>query len=116
MTETFGRERRLTRRAEFTRAYAGGKAYPTPWFVCHVLDTGDCTQPTRLGTSASRRTGSAHERNRYKRWAREVFRRQRLRPGADVVVSFRRAIASADFEQFRSALVRVFGRADLYES
>lgn len=116
MTETFGRERRLTRRVEFLRAYSKGRPYGTPWFVCHVLDTGDRTQPTRLGTSAPKRTGSAHERNRYKRWAREVFRRQRLRPGADVVVSFRRAIASADFEQFRSTLVRVFERADLYES
>jgi ribonuclease P protein component len=68
-----------------------------------------------LGITAPRRTGRAHDRNRYKRWAREVFRRTPLRTGADVVIRFRPEIASADFEQFRSALIEAFTRAGLYE-
>jgi ribonuclease P protein component len=115
MSETFGRNRRLTRPAEFRRAYSEGTAYTTPWFVCHVLKADDRGAPTRLGLSASKRTGRSHERIRYKRWAREVFRRGRLRPGMHIVVSFRQAMSSADFEQFRSALLRVFERARLLE-
>jgi ribonuclease P protein component len=115
MTETFGRNRRLTRPVEFRRVYSEGRAYATPLFVCHILDSGAREVPTRLGLSASKRTGLSHDRFRYKRWAREVFRRGRIRPGADVVVSFRRAMKEADFEQFRSALVRVLERARLVE-
>jgi ribonuclease P protein component len=115
MSERFGPESRLTRRAEFQQVYAEGSRCPTPWFVCHIRDTGDRSRPARLGITAARRTGRAHDRNRYKRWAREVFRRQKLRGGIEVVVTFRPAIASADFEQFQSALVRIFGRARLME-
>ena len=113
--ERFGKDRRLTRAIEFRRVYAKGKAYATPLFVCHVLGSKDRAAPTRLGLSAAKRTGPSHDRFRYKRWAREVFRRQQLKPGMDVVVSFRRAMASADFEQFRSALLRAFERANLLE-
>ena len=116
MSEAFGTDRRLRRRVEFRRAYSQGKAYGTRWFVCHVFDTGDRDQPSRLGTTASKQTGRAHDRNRYKRWAREVFRRERLRTGVEVVISFRPTIASASFDQFRSALVRVFERAQIYRS
>lgn len=115
MSEAFGKDRRLRRRVEFRRAYSQGKAYATRWFVCHVFDSGDCDRPTRLGITASKRTGRAHDRNRYKRWAREVFRREQLRTGLEVVITFRPAIASADFGQFRSSLVRVFERAQIYK-
>ena len=82
---------------------------------CHIIDTGDRDRPTRLGIAASKQTGRSHDRNRYKRWAREVFRREQLQTGLDVVVSFRPTIASADFDQFRFALVRVFERAHIYK-
>jgi ribonuclease P protein component len=82
-------------------------------FVCHVLETGDPDAPSRLGLSASKRTGPSHDRIRYKRWAREVFRRHSLRSGADVVVSFRQAMASAGFAAFRAALIEAFERAGL---
>jgi len=116
MAESFGREQKLTRRVEFVRAYSRGKAYATPWFVCHVLPFGDRDRPTRLGITASKRIRRAHDRNRFKRWAREVFRRERLRAGRNIVVRFRPTILSAEFGQFRAALVGVFERAGLYES
>jgi len=115
MSEAFGKERRLRCRAEFQRAYANGKAYATPWFVCHVYDTGERERPSRLGLAVPKRTGRAHDRNRYKRWAREIFRRQKMRGGVDVVLRFRRAMATADFGAFRDALLRVFEEAGLLE-
>lgn len=113
MSEAFGRQRRLTQKAQFRLVHAQGRRYDTPWFACHILDTGQRDQATRLGITASRKTGRAHDRNRYKRWAREVFRRHELRGGADIVVRFRPAMGTASFEQFRDALVRVFERARL---
>lgn len=115
MSERFTRERRLCRREDFQRTYARGTAYSTQWFVCHVYDSGERDRPSRLGITAPRQIGRAHDRNRYKRWAREVFRREKLRAGLDVVVSFRPAIASADFDRFRSALLDIFRRAELCE-
>jgi ribonuclease P protein component len=114
MSETFGRDRRLTRRAEFLEVYKRGRAFPDRLFVAHVLER-EPDRPGRLGLTASRRVGRAHERNRYKRWAREVFRRAPLRGGFDLVVTFRRPIATADFHQFRSAMMRVLKKAHLYE-
>lgn len=112
-SEAFGRDRRLTARADFQRVYAQGVPYRARGFVCHVLDSGDRERPTRLGITASRRTGRAHDRFRYKRWAREVFRRRQYRPGLDVVVTFRPEIASLDFAAFESALIGIFERARL---
>jgi len=113
MSETFGKERRLTQKAQFRQVHARGRRYDTRWFSCYVLDTGCRDQVTRLGITASKKTGRAYARNRYKRWAREVFRRLAVREGADVVVRFYPAIETASFEQFRNALVRVFDRARL---
>ncbi|MBM3335155.1 ribonuclease P protein component [Candidatus Sumerlaeota bacterium] len=116
MSERFGRDRRLGRRNEFRQVYAEGKVYATDLFVCYARDTGNTAQPARLGLAASRQTGAAHDRNRYKRWAREQFRRQMVRAGTELVISFRPAMASATFDQFRSALLDVFRRARLLES
>lgn len=113
MSETFGIERRLTQKAQFRQVHARGRRYGTPWFSCHILDTDQCDQASRLGITASKKTGRAHERNRYKRWAREVFRRREIRCGADIVIRFRPAVKTAGFEQIENALVRVFERARL---
>ena len=116
MPETFGRERRLTQRADFLRAYQQGGAHRAPGFVCHVLDTGDRTRPSRLGITAARRVGPAHRRNRYKRWTREVFRRRTLRPGFDIVVTFRSEAAALSFARFEAALTGVLERARVMAS
>ncbi|MCX8037767.1 MAG: ribonuclease P protein component [Candidatus Sumerlaeia bacterium] len=111
MPESFGRDRRLTRRMEFLRAYANGKVFATPWFVCYVVESAGCQLPARLGLTASRKVGKACQRNRYKRWAREVFRRQRIRQGVEVVLRFRPAVADAGFKAFQKALQGTLERA-----
>lgn len=69
----------------------------------------------RLGVAATRKLGSAVERNRAKRLAREVFRRQKVAAGLDVVVIPRREMLNAPFDslaaEYRAAIDRGRRRA-----
>jgi ribonuclease P protein component len=49
----------------------------------------------RLGIAATKKLGDAVERNRAKRLIREVFRRNKLAPGFDVVVVPKRELLDA---------------------
>jgi ribonuclease P protein component len=65
---------------------------------------------TRLGVAATRKLGSAVERNRAKRLAREVFRRHKTGAGLDIIIVPRREMLDAPFASletdFNSALER----------
>jgi len=84
---------RIRRRAEFKRIYdAGSKAhsrYSTLFVLPNELGTG------RLGIAATRKLGGAVQRNRAKRLIREVFRRNKIAPGFDVVVIPKRDLLDA---------------------
>ena len=49
----------------------------------------------RLGIAATRKIGGSVERNRAKRLIREVFRRNKIAPGFDVVVIPKRELLDA---------------------
>ena len=51
----------------------------------------------RFGVAATRKLGSAVERNRAKRLAREVFRRNKVAAGLDIVIVPRREMLDAPF-------------------
>ena len=50
---------------------------------------------SRLGIAATRKFGGAVQRNRAKRLIREVFRRNKIAPGFDVVVIPKRELLDA---------------------
>jgi ribonuclease P protein component len=64
----------------------------------------------RLGVAATRKLGSAVERNRAKRLARELFRRHRVDAGLDIIIVPRRDILDAPYTRlesdYRAALER----------
>lgn len=69
-------------------------------------------QPTRLGVTVTRKVGRAHQRNRIKRLAREVFRQERalLPPGYDMVLVAKRNALSFTLEELRSDFIALARR------
>ena len=81
---TYGKHRRIRRRADFLRVQSEGKRATSQHFVMLVAATaarqahGDYPVPraasSRLGVVVTKKVGNAVQRNRVKRRCREVFR------------------------------------------
>jgi ribonuclease P protein component len=102
------RDERIRRRADFQRLYAHGTRaqgrYATLFILPNALDV------SRLGVAASRKIGGAVRRNRAKRLIREVFRRNRIATGFDVVVVPRRELLEASLSAIEIDYCNVLGR------
>ena len=73
-----------------------------------LLSTG---QPVgRLGIAATRKFGPAVSRNRAKRLIRDVFRRNKIAPGFDLVVVPKRALLEAGLSAIEAEYCRLLGR------
>src|SRR5881227_2456805 len=89
----FRPDERIRRRPEFQRVYESGarihSRYATLFVLPNRLAVG------RLGIAVTRKLGGAVQRNRAKRLIREVFRRNKIAPGFDVVVVPKREVLDA---------------------
>ena len=89
----FRQNERIRRRADFQHVYEHGvrirSRYATLFVLANSLEVG------RLGIAATRKLGGAVERNRAKRLIREVFRRNKIASGFDVVVVPKRELLDA---------------------
>jgi ribonuclease P protein component len=109
----FSRNERVRRRAEYQRIYDRGSRVHgrllTMFTFPNDLAVG------RLGIAATKKLGGAVVRNRAKRLIREVFRRNKLAPGVDVVVIPKRELLDASLAsieiEFRQTLDRSLRRA-----
>ncbi|MGH9255637.1 MAG: ribonuclease P protein component [Vicinamibacterales bacterium] len=93
--QTLPAAERIRRRPDFERVYRHGVRAHGRFMTLFVLSNGG-TVP-RLGVAATRKIGSAVDRNRAKRLSREVFRRKKIAAGLDVVVVPRREMLDAPF-------------------
>jgi ribonuclease P protein component len=99
---------RIRRRPEFERIYNTGAKIHGRLMTVFVMANG--TDQPRLGVAATRKLGSAVERNRAKRRARELFRRRREVGGLDIVIVPRREMLDAPFATLEAEYAALLGR------
>ena len=92
--------RRIQRRTEYKRIYGKGKRIYGRFMTMFILPTDKST--SRLGVAATRKLGTAVQRNRAKRLARELFRGHKNTSSYDVVVVPRREMLNAPFSKLEA--------------
>jgi ribonuclease P protein component len=115
---------RLRKHADYQRVYAGARKRQSAsmtWFLAlqqTVPVTESATAPAlapgpRVGLTAGKVLGKAHERNRIKRRMRDVLRRHvdLLPPGSDLVLHPRRAVLTIEFAKLEEEIVRILTQA-----
>lgn len=107
------RQHRLKKSAEFQRVRALKQSWAHPLLVLYAAAGEGAV--TRVGISASKRTGKAVTRNRIKRLIREAVRRflPDMPAGQDLVFVARPAAAEASYQQVSEAVERLLRRARL---
>ncbi|PYS42677.1 MAG: ribonuclease P protein component [Acidobacteria bacterium] len=100
---------RLRTSADFKKVYEGGTKRASRCFVLFALRNG--LDRSRFGLTTSRKVGKAHDRNKVKRWVREILRTSltAIPKGFDFVVNPRRSATDRDFEDLRGELVALLG-------
>ena len=111
MSLTWPRERRITRRAEYTACYDGGERRYTKNFVVFARRSG-IAGSGRLGLAVTKKCGNAVARNRIKRVLRAFFRlHQHEMPCMDIVVTPKKHLRADKFclALAESELLPLFG-------
>ena len=112
-SEALPKEKRLAKRSEFLRVYDQGRKvfsrYSVLFFAANELPH------SRIGITATKKSGKANVRNRVKRWTREVYRREREplsldERRLDIVVNVKPSAATATFRDFSDDLSRALRR------
>jgi ribonuclease P protein component len=108
----FSRSERVRRHVEYTKIYEHGTRIHSRYFTLFTLPNEQ--RLGRLGIAATRKLGGAVVRNKAKRLIREVFRRNKLAPGFDLVVVPKREMLDASLSaietEFRNTVERSLRR------
>jgi ribonuclease P protein component len=110
---------RLQRHADYQRAYAGSRKRQSAsmsWFMARQQTAYEgAALPTgpRVGLTAGKVLGKAHERNRIKRRMREALRRHvdMLPEGFDLILHPRRTVLTLEFGKLEAEIVRILHQA-----
>lgn len=97
MDQTFRKKERLRLRKDFDRVFKEGKVVQNDYLVMLYRKNG--LGYSRIGIVVKKRFGKAHDRNRIKRWIREIYRRWKMEfpKGYDYVFLTRKKL-SDEFE------------------
>jgi ribonuclease P protein component len=110
VTLTFRPEEHVRKRAEFEQIYQLGIKHSGRLMA--VFASPNQTTAARLGIAATKKMGSAVERNRAKRLVRELFRHYKPAVGLDLVVIPRRVILSAPYDTIEAEFKSLVSRCD----
>jgi len=108
---------RLRRHADYQRAYAASRKRQSAsmsWFLAPQSNLAtELPQGPRIGLTAGKVLGKAHERNRIKRRMREVLRRHLglLPKGCDLILHPRRSVLTLEFTKLDAEVVRILSQA-----
>jgi ribonuclease P protein component len=105
----FDRGERVRRRVEYQRIYDQGVKVHGRTFTLFRLPNG--LERGRLGIAATRKLGGAVVRNRAKRLVRELFRRNKLAPGFDIVIVPRRELLDTGLVALESEFRHILERS-----
>jgi ribonuclease P protein component len=113
---------RLQKHADYQRAYAASRKRQSTsmsWFLAPQQSAATDRQTARpaaprVGLTAGKVLGKAHERNRIKRRMREALRRHvdLLPQGCDLIFHPRRAILILEFAKLEAEIVRILQQAN----
>jgi ribonuclease P protein component len=104
---------RLRKHADYQRVYAASRKRQSAsmsWFLAAQQEP----DGPRVGLTAGKVLGKAHERNRIKRRMREILRRHvdLLPAGFDLILHPRRQVLTAEFTKLNDEIVRILGQAN----
>ena len=109
---------RLRKHSDYQRAYVVARKRQSAsmsWFLARQIDEtgGEPPAGPRVGLTAGKVLGKAHERNRIKRRMREVLRRHSglIPTGYDLILHPRRAVLTMEFAKLEAEVVRILQQA-----
>jgi ribonuclease P protein component len=113
---------RLQKHADYQRAYASGRKRQSAsmsWFLApqqpaDANHSPDHPAAARVGLTAGKALGKAHERNRIKRRMREALRRHKalLPQGCDLILHPRHSVLTLEFAKLEAEIVRILEQAN----
>jgi ribonuclease P protein component len=109
----FRPNQRVRRHTDFQDVYEHGSRIPGRYYTLFTKPNGLAVG--RLGVAATKRLGGAVVRNRAKRLIREVFRRNDIAPGFDIIVVPKRELLTTSLitleADYRASIVRRLAKA-----
>jgi len=107
---------RLRKHADYQRAYAASRKKQSSsmsWFIAPQPADGIGIAGPRIGLTAGKVLGKAHERNRIKRRMREALRRhlEIVPESFDLILHPRRTVLTMEFAKLEAEIVRILQQA-----